>query len=170
MILPDFALKAAGPLLKAAVLITAVFFALLFTYKQGQAHTQGLWDLDRARLETELVKERARQAQVEIQVVTEYVDRVKTVIEKGKTIVKTVVEYVSVDSDNRCDVNCGFLRLYATSAGDLMPPATASLNDASSGVALSTVAADLSDNFTQCNAIREQLISLQQWASSISNR
>jgi hypothetical protein len=166
--MPLWLLKIGGPLLKYALLIGAVFFALLFTYKQGQAHTQALWDVDVARLEVALTLERARQAQVEVQVVTEYVDKVRTVVEKGKTIVKKVTEYVPVESDTQCAIGCGFLRLYAESAGTELPSAARYFDGAPSGVALSAVAADLSDNFTQCNAIREQLTALQQWAQGVS--
>jgi hypothetical protein len=158
-------LKAGGPLLKYAALIAAVFFALLFVHNNGKAQTQALWDLDVVRMQGAISAARARQAAVEVRVVTEYVDRVKVVVEKGEIIVKKVTEYVSVESDARCDVNCGFLRLYAEAAGTKLSPSARYSDDTPSGTALSAVAAGLSDNFTQCNVIREQLIALQQWAA-----
>ena len=67
---------------------------------------------------------RERRAQATVKVVTQYVDRVRVVREKGETIIKEVPVYVPVQADAACTINRGFVRLHdAAAAGELPEPA-----------------------------------------------
>lgn len=95
-------------------------------------------------------------------VVTEYVDRVQVIKERGATLIKEVPVYVSAKADAACIVNAGFVRLHDAGAKSLPAPDPAGYADeASSGIALSTVAATTVENYTSCNANAEQLTMLQ---------
>lgn len=53
-------------------------------------------------------------------VVTQYVNRIRIVREKGETIIKEVPVYVPVQADAACTLNRGFVRLHdAAAAGEL---------------------------------------------------
>ncbi|MDD1141647.1 hypothetical protein M5G22_29175 [Pseudomonas sp. TNT2022 ID233] len=98
------------------------------------------------------------------QVVTQYVDRVQVIKERGATIIKEVPVYVSAQADAACTVNAGFVRVHdlAAAARPLPAPDPAGhANEAGSGVALSTVATTVAGNYTRCNANAEQLTQLQ---------
>lgn len=98
------------------------------------------------------------------QVVTQYVDRVQVIKERGATIIKEVPVYVSAQADAACTVNAGFVRVHDLAAAARPLPASdpAGLaNEAGSGVALSAVATTVADNYTSCNANAEQLTKLQ---------
>ncbi|UZD98466.1 hypothetical protein LOY64_30135 (plasmid) [Pseudomonas corrugata] len=95
-------------------------------------------------------------------VVTEYVDRIQVIKERGATIIKEVPVYVSAQADAACTVNAGFVRVHDASARSLPAPDPAGDADAApSGVALSTVAATTAENYTRCNVNAERLTKLQ---------
>lgn len=95
--------------------------------------------------------------------VTEYVDRVQTIREKGDTIIKEVTRYVPAQADAACVVPHGFVRLHdAAAAGAVPDPGTGDADAAPSGVALSAVAGTVTGNYTDSHANSEQLSTLQQ--------
>ena len=107
------------------------------------------------------------QAQATVKVVTQYVDRVRVVREKGDTIIKEVPVYVPVQADAACTINRGFVRLHdAAAAGELPTPAGDS-DAAASGLALSTVAGTVTANYQTCHETAEQLRALQEWISEM---
>lgn len=112
------------------------------------------------RLDAELQFARVTQ-----RVVTEYVDRVRVVRERGETILKEVPVYVTRQADDRCPVPVGFVRLHDAAAENRVPDSgnTGDPDAPAPGVALSTVAVTVAGNYAACHEIREQLTSLQDW-------
>lgn len=102
-------------------------------------------------------------AEKSVEIVTQYVDRVKVIHEKGVTIIKEVPVYVPSDS---CALPGGFRVLHDAAATDSLPDPSR-VADAPA-VDAQTATATVVDNYTTCNAIREQLIALQTWAATIS--
>ncbi|MCL9854320.1 hypothetical protein [Ralstonia solanacearum] len=95
--------------------------------------------------------------------ITQYVDRVQTIRLKGDTIIERIPSYVPVQADASCAVPRGFVRLHdAAAAGTVPDPGTGDADAAPSGVALSSVAAAVADNYTDSHANSEQLTELQQ--------
>lgn len=97
-------------------------------------------------------------------VVTEYVDRVQVIKERGATIIKEVPVYVSAKADAACVVNAGFVRVHDAAAGNLpAPEPSGAADEAPSGIALSTVAATSAGNYATCNETAERLTRLQEY-------
>lgn len=97
-------------------------------------------------------------------VVTEYVDRVQVIKERGATLIKEVPVYVSAKADAACTVNAGFVRLHDAAAKSLpAPEPSGAADEAPSGIALSTVAATNAANYGTCNETAERLSSLQAY-------
>jgi len=95
--------------------------------------------------------------------VTQYVDRVQTIREKGDTIIKEVTRYVPVQADVACVVPVGFVRLHdAAAAGTVPNPGAGDADAAPSGVALSAITGTVAGNYTDSHANSEQLSTLQQ--------
>ena len=109
-----------------------------------------------------------RQAEATVQVVTQYVDRVKIVRETGATIVKEVPVYVSPEADAACALPRGFVRLHDAAAAGRSPEPAGSSDAAPAGIALSTVAGTVADNYERCHENAEQLIALQAWGRQVS--
>lgn len=147
----------------AAVLVYVVGFA-----HGGSRAVEVAEQLERERLRWAFEQGRAL-GEVRENVVTEYVDRIQVVEKQGATIVREVPVYVSKAADAACPVPAGFVRLHDAAAGNLPAPEPAgAADDAASGVALSTVAATVSENYTDCHANAEQLKQLQAWVNESS--
>ena len=148
--------------------LTALAVALVgFGWIKGAGHVQARWDaaVQQQTLHAAVVQK--RQAEATVKVVTEYVDRIRVVREKGDTIVKEVPVYVPVQADAACTINRGFVRLHdAAAAGELPEPAR-DADAAAAGLALSAVAGTVAANYQTCHENAEQLRALQAWVSEI---
>ncbi|CAJ9992551.1 signal peptide protein [Burkholderia pseudomallei] len=115
-------------------------------------------DLARAVRDRTIERDAARR---DVKVVTQYVDRVQVVREKGDTIIKEVPVYVDREADRACVVPVGFVRVHDGAAANVPVGDPGSADAAPSGVALSAVAATVAGNYTTCHENAEQLIALQ---------
>ena len=142
--------------------IAALAVALIgFGWIKGASHAQAQWDAVAHRQNLKAVAVRQRQAEATVKVVTQYVDRVRVVREKGDIIIKEVPVYVPVQADAACTINRGFVRLLdAAAAGELPAPAR-DADAAPAGVALSAVVGTVATNYQTCHATAEQLRALQ---------
>ena len=144
--------------------LAAFGVALLgFGWIKGAEHVQAKWDADVQQETLHAATVRQKQAETTVKVVTEYVDRVRVVREKGDTIIKEVPVYVPVQADAACTINRGFVRLHdAAAAGELPEPAR-DADAAPADVALSAVAGTVAANYQTCHENAEQLRALQVW-------
>ena len=151
----------------ALVLLAAALIG--FGWVEGAGHVQAQWDAAVQKQTLQATAIRERQAQATVKVVTQYVDRVRVVREKGDTIIKEVPVYVSVQADAACTINRGFVRLHdAAAAGELPEPAR-DADAATAGIALSAVAGTVTANYQACHENAEQLRALQTWISEIAS-
>lgn len=96
-------------------------------------------------------------------IVTQYVDRVQVIRERGETIVKEIPVYVSAKADAACVVPAGFARVHDAAAANLpAPEPLGAADEAPSGIALSAVAETTAGNYATCNETAERLIGLQE--------
>lgn len=147
-------------LLALAALGIAVFG---FGWLKGASHVQAQWDAATAAQQQAQAQAQIRQAEATVQVVTQYVDRIQVVREKGDTILKEVPIYVPVQADAACTVHRGFVSLHdAAAAGELPEPAR-DADAPAEGLALSAVAATVVTNYQTCHENAEQLKALQDW-------
>lgn len=148
-------------------LIALVVSAMGFGYVKGARHVQDQWDSAVVKDQLTTARIRQRQAAAPVKVVTKYVDRIKVVHETGETIVKEVPVYVSKESDAACIINRGFVRLHDNSASGRLPDAPGATDAAPAGIALSTVAATVADNYERCHENAAQLEALQTWVNEM---
>lgn len=145
----------------ALVLLAAALIG--FGWVKGAGHIQAQWDAVVQKQTLQAAAVRERQAQATVKVVTQYVDRVRVVREKGDTILKEVPVYVPVQADAACTINRGFVRLHdAAAAGELPKPAR-DADAAPAGIALSAAAGTVAANYQTCHENAEQLRALQMW-------
>jgi hypothetical protein len=111
------------------------------------------------RLQAELV-----QARGSVQVVTQYVDRVQIIRQRGETITREIPAHVTPQADTRCPVSVGFVSVHDAAAANLPLDRPAGDPDAPApGLALSAVAATVVDNYGTCHELRAQVIGLQDY-------
>lgn len=147
------------------LLIVAVLAAALVGvgWVKGASHVQAEWDAEVVKQSLTAARVEKAQAQATVQVVTEYVDRVKIVRQAGETIIKEVPVYVPAQADAACVVPRGFVRLHDAAAQGVVPEPAGNSDAAPAGVALSAVAGTVAENYTACRANAEQLSALQSW-------
>ena len=150
--------------------VAALAVALIgFGWIKGAGHVQAQWDAAARQQTLQTAAIRERQAQATVEVVTQYVDRVRVVREKGDTIIKEIPVYVPVQADAACTINRGFVRLHdAAAEGELSEPAR-NPDAPAEGIALSTVARTVADNYQTCHEIAEQLRALQMWINEMAS-
>ena len=144
--------------------LVALAAALIgFGWVKGAGHVQARWDaaVQQQSLQTAALRE--RQAQATVKVVTEYVDRVRVVREKGDTIIKEVPVYVPVQADAACTINRGFVRLHDAAAAGELPEPAGNADASAAGLALSAVATTVTTNYQTCHENAEKLRALQKW-------
>lgn len=148
--------------------LAALAVALIgFGWVKGAGHVQAQWDAAAQQQTLQVATVRQRQAEATVKVLTQYVDRVRVVREKGETIIKEVPVYVPVQADAACTINHGFVRLHdAAAAGELPEPAR-DADAAATSIALSAVAGTVAANYQTCHERAEQLRALQAWVREV---
>lgn len=153
-----YALRILAPL----AILLAVF---AFGYSRGASNVRADWNADVAQRQLALADAEARASKITTKIVTEYVDRVRVIREKGQTIVKEVPVYVTPKADAACVVPRGFVRVHDGAARNQPPGAPEATDDAPAGIALSAVAEITADNYRTYHEVAEQLRALQQWVA-----
>lgn len=144
--------------------LTALGVALFgFGWFKGASRVQAQWDAAVQQRTLQVAAVRERQAQATVKVVTQYVDRVRVVREKGETIIKEVPAYVPGQADAACTINHGFVRLHDAAAAGNLPEPARDADAAAAGLALAAVAGTVAANYQTCHENAEQLRALQVW-------
>ncbi len=147
-------------LLALAALGIAVFG---FGWLKGASHVQAQWNAAKAAELQSQAQAQTHQAETTVQVVTQYVDRIHVVREKGDTLIQEIPVYVPVQADAACTVHRGFVSLHDAAVAGELPTAPGDADAPAEGLALSTVAATVVSNYQTCHENAEQLKALQDW-------
>ena len=149
--------------------LAALGVALIgFGWVKGAGHVQTRWDATVQQQTLQTAAVRQRQAEATVKVVTEYVDRIRVVRERGDTIIKEVPVYVPVQADAACTINRGFVRLHDAAAAGELPEPAGDVDAVPADVALSAVAETVAANYQTCHENAEQLRALQMWARKVA--
>ena len=140
------------------VALAAVITLLWWVYAQGKESVQKDWDASVARGLIEVAKLKEKQVVVTTKVETVYVDRVKTIREKGDAIETVREVFVPVDSGS---LGGGF-RLFHDAAVTGFIPESASIADAIP-VPVTDVADTLAANYERCHVAYATVEGLQDW-------
>lgn len=139
-------------------LILAAYLYGEARYSAGKAAMQVEWDEATAIQAKADAGLKDQQFKVTERVVTEYVDRVKVIREKGDTIVREVPVYVPSDA---CPLPPGY-RVYHDAAAEGEVPDPAAVADAAP-VAAQDAARTVADNYLTCRLNAATLTGLQDW-------
>jgi hypothetical protein len=146
------------------LVLTALGIALFgFGWFKGASHLQSQWDAATAAQQQAQAQVQTRQAEATVQVVTQFVDRIQVVREKGDILIQEVPVYVPIQADAACTVHRGFVSLHDAAAAGELPTAPGDADAPAEGLALSAVAATVVTNYQTCHENAEQLKALQDW-------
>ncbi len=147
----------------ALTLLIAAAISLGLGWVAGSRHVQARCDSAAAEQRLAVAEAQTRQAEATVQVVTQYVDRVQVVREKGDTILKEVPVYVPIQADAACTIHNGFVGLHDAAAAGELPRATGDPDAPAEGLTFSAVAGTIASNYQSCHENAEQLKALQDW-------
>lgn len=142
----------------------------------------GVWWLDRrgdiaetkaaaAQARADSLESQLEDARGNVKVVTQFVDRIQTIREVGRTIEREVPVYVTQQADAACVIPRGFVQLHDAAATGVPTAGSPVDPDApAAGLALSAVAETVAGNYTSCHETAAQLKALQDKLQSIGVR
>lgn len=131
-----------------------------YQYQQGQEQVKAEWaaSVERGKKEVERLKSEAGKVTVKTEI--KYVDRLKTIREKGETIVKVREVFVPIDSGY---LSGGFRLFYNAAIEGTVPDAAGIPNAAP--VAVTDVADTHAYNTQQCRIAYATVEGWQEWAT-----
>lgn len=144
-----------------AALAGLVAAAAGWGYVKGARSVQADWSAAVVKDSLTVARVRVAQAQITDRVVTQYVDRVRTVREAGETIVKEVPVYAPAQCDADGRLPAGWRVLHDAAASG--QPADPTRSADAQPVAPDTAADTVARNYLTCRETAEQLTALQQW-------
>ena len=148
-----------------SILIKTISTILLIAgvYFYGGYGVEMEWRTKAKELQAEIDRKNAVSSEVTEKIVTQYVDRVKIVKEKGDVIVKHVPKYITKESDANCVIPKSFVVLHDSASRNEIPDAAGTIDDSASTTKLSTVIETVAGNYTIYYETAEQLKALQDW-------
>ncbi|MDW5417827.1 hypothetical protein R6242_14745 [Iodobacter sp. CM08] len=135
----------------------------------GAGRIQSQWNLALANSEKAVATIQLNDAVATVQVVTEYVDKVRIVREQGQTIIKEVPIYVTQENDAAAVINNGFVSVWNAANSGLPPEAPGAADAASSGIKLSEIAEQHGIEAGYCREVEQQLTALQGWLITVQD-
>lgn len=140
------------------IMAAAVVMVLWWAYAAGKESVQKDWDASVARGLIEVARLKEKQVVVTTKVETKYIDRIKTVREKGSVVIQKIPVYIPAGTP---DLPLGFFLLNNAAATGQLPDA-ADISDGAT-IPAQAFAEGVVENYTICLANSEQLIGLQEW-------
>lgn len=121
------------------------------------------WRQKAKELQAEIDRKDAVSAQVTEKIVTQYVDKVKIVKEKGNVIIKEIPKYITKESDANCVIPNSFIVLHDSASRNEIPDSAKRIDDSASTLKLSAVIETVAGNYIIYYETAEQLKALQDW-------
>ena len=132
-------------------------------YLYGGYGNEMLWRERAAALQAEIDRKNSDSEKVTEKIVTEYVEKIKVVKEKGNVIVKEVPKYITKESDDKCTIPKSFIVLHNGASRNEVPDTAGGIDETASAVKLSRVLETTIGNYTIYYETAEQLKALQDW-------
>lgn len=127
-------------------------------FEQGQQDVQDRWNISIEEGKKLLKELEGKTGKVNTVIETKYVDRIKVVHEKAKTIIKEIPVYIPVDSP---DLPSGFRVLHDAAAASEVPDRSRITTAAT--VPVATATETIVTNYETCHQWREQVLGWQEW-------
>jgi hypothetical protein len=148
---------------KLPIQLVATLLLVLGIYFEGSISTRKEWEAKVEEAKLEVAKKEVVSAEVTTRVVTKYVEKIKVVKEKGDVIVKEVPQYITKESDAKCDIPNAFVVLHDSASRNEVPDASRLADERTSETKLSTITETVAGNYSICHQNAEQLKALQEW-------
>ena len=139
-----------------------IVLTVIMAFFQGKDHERKIWELKLKESQLIIAELESRQPIINEVVVTQYVDRIRY-IDRIRIQEKLVREYITIEADQNCTINNGFVTVHNSAAIPMEPPAPNPLDAEPSDVKLSQIATVVADNYAKYHQVVAQLEALQTW-------
>ena len=147
---------------KIPALLSGVLLVLFFTFYSGKYSEESRQRLQQAEAQAEIQALKAQSAELSVQTVTKYIDRVK-VIEKEKLIYADTTPWINQTTINSYPLPNGAIRLLDAAASGAVPEAPSSSDGTASTIKIDAAVGVIAGNYTDCRIYAERLTALQEW-------
>lgn len=154
-----------SPLSRLGLIVAAVAAFGLVCWLKGAAHAERKMEQFRVAEEKANLEHVIRLAKIKNEVHVVWMDRVKEVEGKARTIIKRVPEYVTKEASDKCTIPVGFVRLWNDRGdlqADLYQPASG-VNDPARGVALDRVAGQVAEAKRRFELNKAKILTCQDY-------
>lgn len=143
--------------------IISLLLIIIGSYLIGFSSASEDWKKEIELQNKEIERLNSLSEQVTERIVTEYVDKVVYVKQKGKDIVKQIPVYITKENDDNCIINNGFVQLHDDAAKNQVSNTSSIINAEASDIKLSKVGETVAENYNKYHQLETQLELLQQW-------
>lgn len=110
-----------SPFAKYTGTIILMLLAMYAIFRAGENKVQGEWDAANEKTRQEIAELQIAATEASNQVEIKYIDRVNTVVLKGKTITQYVDRYITVENDAQCIIPNNFVVIHDAAARNIVP-------------------------------------------------
>lgn len=134
-----------------------------FSYTKGYSHASDKYELQIAQSTIEAEKKYnellIKKNRVDIQVVTEYVEKIKEVVKWRTKNVEIIIDSVP----DTCELSDGWVSVHDSSAKAVSADSTRASDATPSGITAPQALKTISNNYSICKENSDRLASLQNW-------
>lgn len=147
--------------------ILCILMLIISAWSLGGQSERDKYTLELEKQKTYIAELENNASKKTVEVVTEYVEKVKVVKEKGDIIYEKVPVYITKEDDARCIIPNGFVVLHDSAVQNTVPETPRSTNEKPSGVELSEATKTIIVNYNKYHEVVEQLVALQKWVKEM---
>lgn len=152
-----------GILIRLGLVVVAVVGWSAFWWVKGDQHGTEKLTSYIAKEQVNVIKTIQYQNSVTQQFVTEYVDRVKIIKEKGDEVIRAVPNYIMVESEGGCTIPNGFVVLHNAAAGNGITGTPDESDRTASAFTLTDIALTVAENYESCRLYRQRAWGWAEW-------
>lgn len=116
---------------KFPIQVVSILILLFGVYMEGAISNENTWKFKVKELETQIAKKETKSAEATIEIVTQYIDRVKVVKEKSDVIIKEIPKYITKEVDAQCSIPESIRMLHTAASKNEVPDSSSDVDGTS---------------------------------------
>jgi hypothetical protein len=144
------------------ILLVGIIVACAGSFVEGVYYSNNWWLTKVREMELKVAEAEAKAAQVNVQIVTKYVEKIKVVKEKTNENIKYIETYIT-KHDNSIVFPKSFIMLHDSASQNEVSGSTGSPDESPSDVKASELLSTVVENYGTCYELRETVVAWQDW-------
>jgi hypothetical protein len=144
------------------ILLVGIIIACAGSFIEGVYYSNNWWLTKVREMELKVAEAEAKAAQVNVQIVTKYVEKIKVVKEKTNENIKYIETYIT-KHDNSIVFPKSFIMLHDSASQNEVSGSTGSPDESPSDVKASELLSTVVENYGTCYELRETVVAWQDW-------